>query len=95
MTALFSLGNMANHAALVAEMRQLQIEQQIAGMLQSSAGDIVKNAQRLHNKLRAMGGAAPSNGQAAELSPLGPPGSEGITQGMQRMAMATPTSAAR
>jgi hypothetical protein len=56
-TALFSLGNMANHAAMVAEMRRLQIEQPVEQLLCSTSSEIVKNAQRLHMKLRAMSAA--------------------------------------
>jgi hypothetical protein len=95
-TALFSLGNMANHAAMVAEMRRLQIEQPIAQLLQSRCPGIVKNAQRLFLKLQvshkdAREGPPGRNGS----QPAGHPqmghgaggGVEAASQGVSRMGL--------
>ena len=53
-TALFSLGNMANHPAMLAEMQKLQIEQGVERMVHERA--TARNAQRLMTKLRGSGG---------------------------------------
>ena len=52
-TALFSLGNMANHNAMVHEMVRLGLEPKLAELMQSRSGDVLKNARRLHAKLQA------------------------------------------
>ena len=92
-TALFSLGNMANHAAMIAEMRRLELEPPVLKMLSSPSGEVVRNAQRLVNKLRAHAGAAANGAAVAGYSGgAGAPAAQGsgaaaVTQGMQRMAV--------
>lgn len=73
-TALFSLGNMANHSDMVHEMVRLGLEPKLVQLMQSRSGDVLKNARRLHAKLQASmeevqgssNGEAPSDAGGAE-----------------------------
>jgi hypothetical protein len=52
-TALFSLGNMANHAAMVAVMQSSKIESQVNTLLESPHSNLRAVAGRLASKLKA------------------------------------------
>jgi hypothetical protein len=52
-TALFSLGNMANHAAMVAVMQSSQIESKVNALLDSPHSNVRAVAARLASKLKA------------------------------------------
>jgi hypothetical protein len=57
-TALFSLGNMANLAAVVAVMQSGQIESKVSALLDSPHSNLRAVANRLASKLKAWGDTA-------------------------------------